>query len=112
QKRFSLEGSESLIPMLDALIEDAAELGTEEIVMGMAHRGRLNVLAHVLHKPYEMIFAEFEGAFLPADVQGDGDVKYHLGYSRNVKTRSGKVVHLSLCNNPSHLEAVNPVAEG
>ncbi|HYD46869.1 MAG TPA: thiamine pyrophosphate-dependent enzyme [Terriglobales bacterium] len=112
QKRFSLEGGDSLIPMLDALIEDAADLGTEEIVMGMAHRGRLNVLAHILNKPYEMIFAEFEGAFLPSDVQGDGDVKYHLGYSRNVKTGSGHVVHVSLCSNPSHLEAVNPVAEG
>ena len=112
QKRFSLEGGESLIPMLDALIEDAGSLGVDEIVMGMAHRGRLNVLAHILGKPYEMIFAEFEGAFLPANIQGDGDVKYHLGYSNNHTTRSGAQLHLSLGANPSHLEAINPVVEG
>ncbi|HUI24632.1 MAG TPA: 2-oxoglutarate dehydrogenase E1 component, partial [Candidatus Kryptonia bacterium] len=82
QKRFSLEGGEALIPLLDTLIEDAGNCGVEEIVMGMPHRGRLNVLAHILRKPYEMIFSEFEGTFLPADIQGDGDVKYHLGYAR------------------------------
>ena len=80
--------------------------------MGMAHRGRLNVLANVLGKPYEMIFAEFEGTFLPADIQGDGDVKYHLGYARDHVTRGGHTVHLSLLSNPSHLEAVDPVVEG
>jgi 2-oxoglutarate dehydrogenase E1 component len=112
QKRFSLEGGESLIPLLDFLIEDGAGTGVEEVVLGMAHRGRLNVLAHVLDKPYHLIFSEFEGAFLPADIQGDGDVKYHLGYSHNHVTRSGRSVHLSLSSNPSHLEAVNPVVQG
>ena len=112
QKRFSLEGSEALIPLLETLVEDAANLGVEEMVMGMAHRGRLNVLAHTLRKPYEMILAEFEGVFLPAGIQGDGDVKYHLGYSRDHRTRSGRQVHLSLSSNPSHLEAINPVVEG
>src|SRR5512139_4129310 len=81
QKRFSLEGADALIPLLDRLIEEAAATGVQEIVMGMPHRGRLNVLANILHKPYEMIFAEFEGTFLPPNVQGDGDVKYHLGYA-------------------------------
>jgi 2-oxoglutarate dehydrogenase E1 component len=112
QKRFSLEGAEALIPMLDTLIDDAGAAGVEEIVMGMAHRGRLNVLANILRKPYEMILAEFEGTFLPADIQGDGDVKYHLGYARDHVTRGGRPVHISLLSNPSHLEAVDPVAEG
>jgi 2-oxoglutarate dehydrogenase E1 component len=112
QKRFSLEGGESLIPMLDEFIEAAGASGVEEIVMGMPHRGRLNVLANILRKPYEMIFAEFEGTFLRADVQGDGDVKYHLGYARDCPTRGGRKVHVSLCSNPSHLEAIDPVAEG
>ena len=112
QKRFSLEGGEALIPLLDTLIEEAGNGGVEEIVMGMPHRGRLNVLAHTLRKPYEMIFAEFEGTFLRADIQGDGDVKYHLGYARDYTTRLGHKVHVSLCSNPSHLEAVDPVVEG
>lgn len=112
QKRFSLEGGESLIPLLDFLVEAGTETGIVEVVLGMAHRGRLNVLAHVLDKPYHLIFSEFEGAFLPADIQGDGDVKYHLGFSHNHKTRSGREVHLSLASNPSHLEAVNPVVQG
>ncbi len=112
QKRFSLEGAESLIPLLATLIEDGGNSGVEEIVMGMAHRGRLNVLANILRKPYEMIFAEFEGTFLRADIQGDGDVKYHLGYARDYTTRSGRTVHVSLCSNPSHLEAVDPIVEG
>ncbi|HVN83520.1 MAG TPA: 2-oxoglutarate dehydrogenase E1 component [Candidatus Binatia bacterium] len=111
-KRFSLEGGEALIPLLDVMVEDAADLGAEELVLGMAHRGRLNVLANILRKPYEMIFSEFEGTFLPKDVQGDGDVKYHLGYSRDHTTRSGRKIHLSLTSNPSHLEVVNPVVEG
>ena len=83
QKRFSLEGAEALIPLLDTLVEDAAAAGVDEMVMGMPHRGRLNVLAHILRKPYELILAEFEGSFLPWDIQGDGDVKYHLGYSHD-----------------------------
>ncbi len=112
QKRFSLEGGETLIPLLDTLIEAAGNNGVEEIVMGMPHRGRLNVLAHTLRKPYEMIFAEFEGTFLRADIQGDGDVKYHLGYARDYTTRLGHALHVSLCSNPSHLEAIDPVVEG
>jgi 2-oxoglutarate dehydrogenase E1 component len=112
QKRFSLEGGEALITLLDALVEETARLEVAEMVLGMAHRGRLNVLAHVLDKPYEMIFAEFEGAPLPDDILGDGDVKYHLGYSRDRRTASGAVIHLSLTSNPSHLESVNPVVEG
>ena len=112
QKRFSLEGGEALIPLLDALIDEAARLEAVEIVLGMPHRGRLNVLAHVLDKPYEMIFAEFEGARLPEDVSGDGDVKYHLGHSTDRRLPGDRPVHLSLAPNPSHLEAVNPVVEG
>ncbi len=112
QKRFSLEGAEALIPLLDTIVEDAGALGVEEIVMGMPHRGRLNVLAHILHKPYEMILSEFEGVFLPAGIQGDGDVKYHLGYSRDHRTGGGRSIHLSLSSNPSHLEAIDPVVEG
>ena len=112
QKRFSLEGGEALIALLDTLVEEGARRGVAELVLGMPHRGRLNVLAHVLGKPYETIFAEFEGAALPEDVQGDGDVKYHLGYSHDRRTQRGRTVHLSLSSNPSHLEAVNPVVEG
>ncbi|MCK6557144.1 2-oxoglutarate dehydrogenase E1 component [Candidatus Binatia bacterium] len=112
QKRFSLEGGEALIPMLSTIIEEAAAAGVEQMVFGMPHRGRLNVLANILRKPYEMIFAEFEGTFLRPDIQGDGDVKYHLGYSRDHTTGSGRRIHLSLCSNPSHLEAVNPVLAG
>src|SRR5947199_1876276 len=112
QKRFSLEGGEALVPLLDALVEETARLEVAEVVLGMAHRGRLYVLAHVLEKPYEMIFAEFEGAPLPDDILGDGDVKYHLGYSKDRQTRAGAEVHLSLTSNPSHLESVNPVVEG
>ena len=111
QKRFSLEGAETLIPALDAIIENGAELGLEEFVIGMAHRGRLNVLANIMNKTYKEIFKEFEGKFNPNDPFG-GDVKYHLGYSTDIKTESGKKVHLSLSPNPSHLEAVNPVVEG
>jgi 2-oxoglutarate dehydrogenase E1 component len=112
QKRFSLEGGEALIPLLDTLVEEAAALATEELVMGMPHRGRLNVLAHTLRKPYELILAEFEGSFLPWETQGDGDVKYHLGYSHDHVSRVGRPIHLSMSSNPSHLEAVNPVVEG
>jgi 2-oxoglutarate dehydrogenase E1 component len=112
QKRFSLEGCEALVPLLDAVVEEVATLEADELVLGMAHRGRLNVLAHVLRKPYELILAEFEGTLLPSDVQGDGDVKYHLGYSHDHVTRGRRAVHLSLASNPSHLEAVNSVVEG
>jgi 2-oxoglutarate dehydrogenase E1 component len=111
-KRFSLEGGDALIPVLDALIEAGGQLGADEFVLGMAHRGRLNVLANVLRKPYEMIIAEFEGSQQAREATGDGDVKYHLGYSRDHITRAGRRVHLSLAANPSHLEAVNPVIEG
>jgi 2-oxoglutarate dehydrogenase E1 component len=112
QKRFSLEGGEGLISLLDALVDETARLEVAEMVLGMAHRGRINVLANVLDKPYEMIFAEFEGAPLPDDILGDGDVKYHLGYSSDRRTRSGAEIHLSMTSNPSHLESVNPVVEG
>ncbi len=111
-KRFSLEGGDALIPLLDTLLEEAGDLGVEEMVIGMPHRGRLNVLANILRKPYEMILAEFEGAFLAKQATGDGDVKYHLGYSNDRVTRAGHKIHLSLSANPSHLEAVNPVIEG
>jgi 2-oxoglutarate dehydrogenase E1 component len=112
KKRFSLEGAESLVPLLNRLIEQAGGSGVEEIVMGMAHRGRLNVMANVLGKPYGLLLAEFEGSFLPPNVQGDGDVKYHLGYARDHVTRGGKKMHISLMPNPSHLEVINPVVEG
>ena len=112
QKRFSLEGGEALIPLLDRLTEDAGDLGVAEVVVGMAHRGRLNVLCNVMGKPYEAVFSEFEGALLQRGIEGDGDVKYHLGYSRDHVTGSGHRLHMSLAFNPSHLEAVNPVVEG
>src|SRR5262249_31839504 len=111
-KRFSLEGSDSLIPILQELIDGGGDLGGEEMVLGMPHRGRLNVLVNVLRKPYEMVLSEFEGSLLAREATGDGDVKYHLGYSRDHTTRSRRKVHLSLSSNPSHLEAVNPVIEG
>jgi len=112
QKRFSLEGGETTIPALDAIITRAAELGVEESVIGMAHRGRLNILCNILGKTYENIFNEFEGNYTPDLTFGDGDVKYHVGFSSQVKTPTGKEVHLKLAPNPSHLEAVNPVVEG
>jgi 2-oxoglutarate dehydrogenase E1 component len=112
QKRFSLEGAETLIPVLDSLVEKAPSLGVQEFVMGMSHRGRLNVLSNILRKPYQEIFAEFEDNFLPESIDGDGDVKYHLGFSSDYLTTRGEKIHLSLTPNPSHLEAVNPVVEG
>jgi len=112
QKRFSLEGGESTIPALDAIINKGAEDKVEEVVIGMAHRGRLNVLANIMQKTYENIFSEFEGNSLPDQSFGDGDVKYHLGFSSMVETDDGKTVHLKLTPNPSHLEAVNPVVQG
>lgn len=111
QKRFSLEGAESLIPALDSIIEKGSQLGIEEFVIGMAHRGRLNVLANILGKTYESLFSEFEGK-MQEGIDFGGDVKYHLGYSTDVTTKEGKSVHLSLVPNPSHLEAVDPVVEG
>jgi len=111
QKRFSLEGVETLIPAMDAIIEQGADLGIEEFVIGMAHRGRLNVLSNILKKDYDEIFSEFEGKEYDDSVF-QGDVKYHLGYSADVETDNGKKVHLSLTPNPSHLEAVDPVVQG
>ena len=112
QKRFSLEGGETTIPALDAAINKGAELGVKEVVIGMAHRGRLNVLANTLGKTYEQIFNEFEQNIDPDMTMGDGDVKYHMGYSSIVTTPEGHEVNLKLAPNPSHLEAVNPVVEG
>lgn len=111
QKRFSLEGGETTIPALDAIINKAADMGVEEVMIGMAHRGRLNVLSNILGKSYESIFDGFEGN-IPSQVQGDGDVKYHLGYASLTETPSGKMINVKLAPNPSHLEAVNPVVEG
>jgi 2-oxoglutarate dehydrogenase E1 component len=110
QKRFSLEGGEILIPVLDSIVRNCPQAGVSNIVVGMAHRGRLNVLAHILGKPYENIFAEFKDA-MAIGFEGDGDVKYHKGYSTEKKLPDGSV-HLTLSANPSHLEAVNPVVEG
>ncbi|AII52308.1 2-oxoglutarate dehydrogenase E1 component [Hymenobacter sp. APR13] len=112
QKRFSLEGGESTIPALDAIINKASELGVQEVMIGMAHRGRLNVLANIMGKTYEQIFSEFEGTAVPDLTMGDGDVKYHMGYSSEVEAEGGQKVNLKLAPNPSHLEAVNPVVEG
>ena len=112
QKRFGLEGGESTIPALDTIINDAAEAGVQEVVIGMAHRGRLNILANTLKKTYEQIFSEFEGN-MPEDMtMGSGDVKYHLGFQSNITTPKGNTINVQLTPNPSHLEAVNPVVEG
>lgn len=111
QKRFSLEGAEALIPALDAIVERGAKLGIAEFVIGMAHRGRLNVLANILNKTYDKIFSEFEGKDYEDDYF-EGDVKYHQGFTSIEKTETGKDVKLNLCPNPSHLEAVGPVVEG
>ena len=112
QKRFSLEGGETMIAALDATIEHCADLGVEEIVMGMAHRGRLSVLTNILRKPFDVLFEQFSENYLPHTVAGDGDVKYHLGYESVLQTTSGKTVEVRLAANPSHLEIVNPVVEG
>lgn len=112
EKRFSLEGGETTIPALKAIINKGAELGVEEVVFGMAHRGRLNVLANIIGKTYEEIFNEFEGNNVGDPAYGDGDVKYHMGYSAQHATSSGKNMYLKLMPNPSHLEAVNPVVAG
>jgi 2-oxoglutarate dehydrogenase E1 component len=112
QKRFSLEGSETLVPVLEAIVEKAPDYLIREIIIGMSHRGRLNVLANILRKPYEEIFAQFEENYLPESMDGDGDVKYHLGFSSDRVNSRGLQLHLSLAPNPSHLEAVDPVVEG
>jgi len=112
QKRFSIEGGETLIPMLDTLVQSCPRHGIRQLVMGMAHRGRLNVLANILNKSYKEIFNEFAENFIPETVLGDGDVKYHLGYDCRVNTIQGVSVGISLAPNPSHLEAVGPVVQG
>src|SRR3984893_16543281 len=111
-KRFSMEGAESVIPMLDYLFSAATDDGVVEAVIGMAHRGRLNVLANVLGKSYEKIFHEFEGDVDPNTTQGSGDVKYHLGAEGTHQAPTGATMRLTLASNPSHLEAVDPIVEG
>lgn len=110
-KRFSLEGAETLIPMMHAMVEEGAGSGIEKVVLGMAHRGRLNILVNLLNKPYRKVFADFEGNIDPATIQGSGDVKYHLGSKGRYETENG-TIELELLPNPSHLESVNPVVEG
>jgi 2-oxoglutarate dehydrogenase E1 component len=112
QKRFSLEGLETLIPALEFVIQYGADLGVEEFVLGMAHRGRLNVLANILNKTYDEIFKEFEGKSAEDEGIFEGDVKYHMGFASEINTINGKKVRLSLSPNPSHLETVNPVVKG
>lgn len=112
QKRFSLEGGETTIAALDAIINTAANQEVQEVVIGMAHRGRLNVLANIMGKTYEQIFSEFEGTATIDQTMGSGDVKYHMGYGSEVKTLDDKTIHLKLMPNPSHLEAVDPVVVG
>ena len=110
--RFSLEGGDALIPALDFLIQHLAESGSREIILGMAHRGRLNVQANILQRPYQDIFSEFESCYNPEEIVGAGDVKYHNGYLADLKTADHQRLRILLMNNPSHLETVDPVAEG
>jgi len=113
QKRFSLEGGETLIPILHEIIESGAEIGMDEFVIGMPHRGRLNVLTNTLGKSFSMLFSEFEDFYDPTlFTEGTGDVKYHKGFSANIETSQGKLVHIRLSANPSHLESVDPIVEG
>ncbi len=112
QKRFALEGGETLIAALDSFLEKCPELGVQEVVMGMAHRGRLNVLANILRKPFDVLFDQFSENYIPDTVAGDGDVKYHLGYEAVLPTKTGGDVEVRLAANPSHLEIVNPIVEG
>src|SRR6187455_91763 len=112
QKRFSLEGGETTIAALDAIINVSADMEVNEVVIGMAHRGRLNILANIMGKTYEQIFSEFEGTAIPDQTMGSGDVKYHMGYGSELQTPDNKTVHLKLMPNPSHLEAVDPVVAG
>jgi 2-oxoglutarate dehydrogenase E1 component len=112
QTRFSLEGAEAIIPMLDTVLNRAGDHGCREIILGTAHRGRLNVQANILQKPYEELFREFESCYNPEDTVGAGDVKYHNGYLADLKTAHQHPMRVFLVNNPSHLESVNPVVEG
>ena len=112
QKRFSLEGGETMVAAVDSIIEHCPKLGVEEVVMGMAHRGRLNILTSVMRKSFDVLFEQFSENYIPETVGGDGDVKYHLGYEAVLETMSGKKVEVRLAANPSHLEIVNPVVEG
>lgn len=112
QKRFSLEGGETTIAALDAIINSAANHDVQEVVIGMAHRGRLNILANIMGKTYEQIFSEFEGTAVMDQTMGSGDVKYHMGYGSEIQTPDQKTIHLKLMPNPSHLEAVDPVVVG
>jgi len=112
QTRFSLEGAESLIPMLDTLLEKVAARGCREVILGMAHRGRLNVQANILGKSYEDIFCEFESSYDPDSLVGAGDVKYHNGFLADITTAGDDEIRVFLVNNPSHLESVDPVVEG
>ncbi len=112
QKRFSLEGGEATIAALDTIINTASDHTVQEVVIGMAHRGRLNILANIMGKTYEQIFSEFEGTAKPDQTMGSGDVKYHMGYGSEVKSDAGKTVYLKLMPNPSHLETVDPVVIG
>jgi 2-oxoglutarate dehydrogenase E1 component len=112
QKRFSLEGGETMIAAFDAIIEHCPHVGVEEIALGMAHRGRLSVLTNILRKPFDVLFEQFSENYIPNAVGGDGDVKYHLGYEALLDTAAGKKVEVRLAANPSHLEIVNPVVEG
>ena len=111
QKRFSLEGGDALIALLDDLIQQGGQRGIEEIVIGMAHRGRLNVLVNVVGKSPQQLFSEFEGHYDANHMRGSGDVKYHKGFSTDIRTPAGNV-HVALAFNPSHLEVVDPVVEG
>ena len=111
-KRFSLEGAETLIPMMHFLINRAGDSGVDKFFLGMAHRGRLNILVNIMNKPYRKVFADFEGNIDPDTIQGSGDVKYHLGSKGSYETGKGKNIDVELLPNPSHLEAVNPVVEG
>jgi 2-oxoglutarate dehydrogenase E1 component len=111
-KRFSLEGADTLIPMMHHMLEKAGKDQVEKIFMGMAHRGRLNILVNIMNKPYRKVFADFEGNLDPDSIQGSGDVKYHLGSKGAYETTSGEKVDIELMPNPSHLESVNPVVEG
>lgn len=110
--RFSLEGGDAVIPLMDTLVQSAADSGVQEIILGMAHRGRLNVQAHILGKGYDLIFSEFESCYNPDELIGDGDVKYHNGYLADIGTGRGQKLRIFLVNNPSHLESVSPVVEG
>lgn len=112
QKRFSLEGAETLIPMMAAMVNIGSDLEVEEVVIGMAHRGRLNILANILNKSYTQIFHEFEDHYSTLTTEGTGDVKYHKGFQGSLKTSAGKDVNITLSANPSHLESVDPIVEG